>query len=337
MNEAYDFRNLLRPVPDAAVFAEAGWYVWCGSMVRDEEGLCHLYYSRWRLEHGFSAWVSHSEVAHAVADDPLGPYQFVDVALPQRGAQFWDGHCTHNPTVHRFGKHYYLYYTGNRGRREGGVGLAWSHRNAQRIGVAVADSPAGPWHRRDAPLIEPAPEFHDALCCANPTVLRRLEGDYLLIYKAVGDRHPLPFGGPVVHVAATAAAPDGPFTKHPAALFTAGAAAFPAEDPFIWRERGRYWALVKDMAGFFTGAGVSLALMSSPDGFRWSPAAPALAARTEYRRADGSVRRLDALERPQVWLENDAPAVLFCAGAEKAIGERSESFNVAIPLGLSPK
>ena len=39
-------------------------------MARDAAGLCHLYYSRWRLEEGFNAWVTHSEIAHAVAGQP---------------------------------------------------------------------------------------------------------------------------------------------------------------------------------------------------------------------------------------------------------------------------
>ena len=96
-----DLRAWLQPVPVTARFSVPDYYVWCGSMVRDDKGKCHLFYSRWPKRLGFDAWVSHSEIAHAVSDNPLGPYRPVDVALPPRGKEFWDGLCTHDPTVIR--------------------------------------------------------------------------------------------------------------------------------------------------------------------------------------------------------------------------------------------
>jgi hypothetical protein len=92
---------------------------------------------------------------------------------------------------------------GNTGDRNKVSGLNWSHRNNQRIGVAVADSPAGPWKRFDKPLIDTTPGFHDAQCLANPTVTERPDGGYLMVYKAVAEKKPQPFGGPVVHIVAT--------------------------------------------------------------------------------------------------------------------------------------
>jgi hypothetical protein len=332
LGDDFDLSRWLQPVPPQALFEEPGYFVWCGTMVRADDGRCHLYYSRWPSAEGFAAWVTHSEVAHAVADHPLGPYRHVDVALPARGPQFWDGHNTHNPAVFRHGGRYYLYYTGNYGDRQKVTGLNWSHRNHQRVGVAVADRPEGPWRRFDRPLIEPTPGFHDALMGANPSVLARPDGTIQLIYKAVALTKPLPFGGPVVHVVATAPAPTGPFTKRPDPVFTHEGAMFPAEDPFIWREGGRYWAVVKDMRGYFTKAGRSLALMRSDDGLAWRPAAQPLVSRTEFRRADGTVQKLAALERPQLWFDRDEPAVLFCAASIGAEMQSSSTFNVAIPL-----
>ncbi len=332
LGDDFDLSRWLQPVPPQAIFEEPGYFVWCGTMVRGDDGRCHLYYSRWRSEEGFAAWVTHSEVAHAVADHPLGPYRHADVALPARGPQFWDGHCTHNPAVFRHGGKYYLYYTGNYGDRQKVKGLNWSHRNHQRVGVAVADRPGGPWRRSDRPLIEPTPGFHDALMGANPSVLARPDGTIQLIYKAVALAKPLPFGGPVVHVVATAPAPTGPFTKRPDPVFTHEGAMFPAEDPYIWREDGRYWAVVKDMRGYFTKAGRSLALMRSDDGLAWRPAAQPLVSRTEFRRADGTVQKLAALERPQLWFDRGEPAVLFCAASIGAEMQSSSTCNVAIPL-----
>ncbi len=326
----YDFAKMIRPVPATAKFEDPGFIVWCGTMVRDDSGKCHLFYSRWPKALGHYAWVTSSEVAHAVSDSPLGPYKFVDVALPARGAKFWDGLCTHNPTVMKFGKKYYLYYMGNTGDGKLSQNLNWSHRNNQRIGVAVADSPSGPWTRSDKPLIDSTPGFHDALCLANPSVTQKPDGGYLMVYKAVGAKGKMPFGGPVVHVVATSDGPTGPFKKLPDPVFTAEGSTFAAEDPFIWRGPDRYWAIVKDFKGSFTKVGTSLALFESADGIKWKPAAHPLVSTLEIKYADGTTAKLMKLERPQVLLENGEPAVLFCAAAPD--GKLEESFNVQIPL-----
>jgi hypothetical protein len=35
------------PLPATARFADEAYYIWGASMVRDEDGACHLLYSRW--------------------------------------------------------------------------------------------------------------------------------------------------------------------------------------------------------------------------------------------------------------------------------------------------
>jgi len=326
----YDFPSMIQPVPPSGKFHDPGFIVWCGSAVKGDDGKFHLFYSRWPKKLGHYAWVTHSEVAHAVADTPFGPYKFSDVTLPARGAQFWDGLCTHNPTILKFGEKYYLYYMGNTGDGKKSKSLNWTHRNNQRIGVAVADNPGGPWTRFDKPLIEPTPGFHDALCLANPSVTRRPDGGYLMVYKAVGDKGKMPFGGPVVHVVATSDNPTGPFKKHPDPVFTSPGSTFAAEDPYIWRGPDRYWAIVKDFKGSFTNRGTSLALFESLDGISWAPSKNTLVSLLELKEADGTVSKLEKLERPQLCFENGEPVAMSCAAAPA--GRLAESFNVQIPL-----
>jgi hypothetical protein len=330
-----DFAAMIRPIPESAKFIDPDYYIWCGTMVKGDDGKCHLYYSRWPRKLGHYAWVTHSEIAHAVGDTPLGPFAHRDVALPARGKEFWDGLCTHNPNVHRFGGKYYLYYMGNTGDGVAMRTLNWTHRNNQRIGVAVADSPDGPWRRMDKPLIEPTPGFVDALCATNPSVAERPGGGYLMVYKAVDNRNKLPFGGPVLHAVATADAPTGPFTKHPKPVFVKEGVAFAAEDPFIWSDGRRFWAIVKDNAGNFTGKGKSTALFQSDDGLDWRLAAHPLVATTEVTWEGGRAQKLHSLERPQLYFEDGRPAVLMVAVDEDS--RREHSFNVRIPLQtLSP-
>lgn len=149
-----DLNALLSPVPPEAKLESENYDTWGGSMVCDPEGKHHLFYSRWPRTKGFAAWVTNSEIAHAVADKPTGPYRHVDVTLPARGSKYWNGMCTHNPTIHAFGGKSYLYYMGNTGDGKDTKGLNMIHRNNQRIGVAVADHPNGPWKRFDRPLID---------------------------------------------------------------------------------------------------------------------------------------------------------------------------------------
>ena len=327
-----DLAARIQPVPADARFGDPAFNIWCGTMVRGDDGKCHLFYSRWPRTLGHSAWVTHSEVAHAVADRPVGPYRHADVTLPARGRECWDGLCTHNPTVIRSGGKYYLYYMGNTGDGVAMKTLNWTHRNNQRIGVAVAERPEGPWQRFDRPVIDvsPDPAAPDALMVANPSVTARPGGGFLMVYKAVAKAGKPPFGGPVTHLVATSDSPTGPFRKSLRPIFGKAGVSFAAEDPYVWCDGARYWAIVKDNAGHFTGQGYSLALFDSANGFDWKPAKHVLVTTPDLRWADGHKQKLLALERPQLYFENGQPAVLFCAAADRT--DRDGSFNIQIPL-----
>ena len=81
-----DLGARIQPAPLSARFSEPDWHVWCGAPIRGNDGKYHLLYARWPLKGGFHpGWALGSEIAYAVADQPLGPYKFVNVALPRRG------------------------------------------------------------------------------------------------------------------------------------------------------------------------------------------------------------------------------------------------------------
>ncbi|MEM8736329.1 MAG: glycoside hydrolase family protein, partial [Planctomycetota bacterium] len=270
-----DFQAMIEPVPASGVFRSDEYDIWGGSPIQDDEGKYHLYYSRWPHRLGHAAWVTHSEIAHAVSDSPFGPWKHHDVALPKRGTEYWDGSCTHNPTVLKVGGKYYLYYMGNRGDEIVEKPLNWGHRNQQRIGVAMAEDPNGPWTRLEQPVVDISadPAAADALCVSNPAVALRPDGGILMIYKTVAKQLELPSGGPVGLGIATATDPMGPFEKLDLRPFQVEGERFAAEDPYIWHGQDRYWAIVKDRNGHFTGIrGFSLALFESQDGFKWQPA-----------------------------------------------------------------
>jgi hypothetical protein len=336
---ALDFPRMMQAIPSTASFHDPGYYVWCGTMVKDDRGLYHLYYSRWKQSSGPNGWLTYSEIAHATGASPTGTFTFRDVSLPSRGSHFWDGTTTHNPTVKRFGAKYYLYYMGNTGDRVLTRGLNWTHRNNQRIGVAVADNPNGPWQRSDTPLINisPDPRAPDSLAVTNPSLTQGRDGRYYLLYKAVGRRNPMPFGGPVVHLMAVASSPVGPFTKLDQPLLTVPGSAFPFEDPFFWfdAKRDRYFVILKDNQGIVSGLGhASLVLYESTDAKDWKPAPHLLVSDLELRWKDRATEPVANLERPQLFF-NDAgnSVVLLVAIQDKTPG--SLPYNVRIPLAAA--
>jgi len=328
-----DLKSMIQPVSRTAKFINDSSYIWCGSMTRsDKDKKYHLFYSRWNRNNGFHSWVTHSEIAHAVSDSADGPFEFKDVALPPRGAEYWDGMVTHNPNICHFGNKYYLYYMGNRGDGKVGSQLNWTHRNNQRIGVAVADNPNGPWKRFDAPVISASNDSsaYDALMTSNPTVTQMPDGRYLAIYKAVGKKRPMPFGGPVVHLTAIADSPTGPFVKQNKPIFSAGEdVLFPAEDPFVWWQDNCFYAVVKDQKSYFINSGRSLVLFYSLDGLDWKLAKHPLITTLQINWVDGIQQNLEAVERPQVFVENGKPRILCVAVKEL---NSNHSYNVQIPL-----
>jgi hypothetical protein len=337
-DEGLDLGRMVRPVPPEAKLSDPGWFIWCGAPTRTADGRCHLYFSRWPVPSGFMSWATRSEIAYAVADRPLGPYRFVNVALPARGGDFWDGSTTHNPNILRKDGKFCLYYMGNRGD-----GKYPTHRNNQRIGVALADRPEGPWARFDRPIVDvnPDPTAFDSLCVTNPAAAVRPDGGLLLIYKAVERVEGKLMGGRVRYGAALADRPEGPYVKTPGRIFEAGGDAgktwMLAEDPFVWfsaRHGHRYYAVARDVVGRFTGAEGGLALFESPDGLDWKPAAHPKVLDRRFVWADGKTSA-DKIERPALLLEDGVPTVLFGATDGYQKGGRI-SFNVHIPLRAGP-
>lgn len=302
------------------------WLTWGGSTVCHCDGKYYMLFSRWPRKTEHNGWVTHSEIACAVSDSPLGPFQFVNTALTRRRNK-WDADVTHNPTVIKHAGKYYLYYTGNYGD-----GSFWNHRNHQRIGVAVADHPAGPWVRFDKPLLDVTENSWDSMVTTNPSCTQMPDGRFLMVYKAVGSEHKSPFYGPVLHGAAFADSPLGPFVKYSRPIFQVEGAEFPGEDPFIWRQNGKIYAFLKDNDCYYSPYSKSIVLFESQDGIHWGQRENAFLSR-EFKYSDERAVEFDRVERPQLLLENEMPIALYL-GVKPEAGN-SESFNIQIKININ--
>ncbi|HNX80462.1 MAG TPA: glycoside hydrolase family protein, partial [Prolixibacteraceae bacterium] len=267
-----DLNAMVQPVPQANKFIDPGYYVWCGSVTKGDDGKYYMLYSRWPLADGFESWPVTSEIAVAVSVHPAGPFKHVKVALPARGTQFWDGSATHNPAVVKHQGKYYLFYMGTSctapiQKREGYTDNWWRYRNTQRIGVAVADRPDGRWKRLDKPVLSVSPDStaYDALMVSNPAATFDDKGRVILLYKQVCKTGKIN-GGAVRFGVAFSDSPFGPYVKHEKPIFEVndgGKEWMVAEDPFIWFQKGIYLAIVRDVVGKFTGDSGAWALMVS--------------------------------------------------------------------------
>ena len=243
--------DMVQPVPMSNQLKDDGYLIWCGSYIQDDDGKYHVFYSRWKKEYGHTSWVSKSEIAHAVSDKLEGPYTFVDVPLPARDRSYWDGTTTHNPYIIKTDGKYYLYYIGTtapEGTEEAPSGYSatwWRYRNGQRIGVAVSDSPYGPWERFDKPVLDISTETNedgstkwDSMLVSNPAVAVGPDGKVVMLYKGVQDitnGNMENKNGDVKFGVATADDPLGPFTKQPDLIFTdPNESSHIAEDPYVW-------------------------------------------------------------------------------------------------------
>lgn len=103
-----------------------------------------------------------------------------------RGAQYWDGRSTHNPHILRQNGKYYLIYMGSTHPfadptyEQLTLKSPWCTvaRANKRVGLAVADSPYGPWKRLDEPILKTKPNTFYSFLTSNPSpISRRRFGD----------------------------------------------------------------------------------------------------------------------------------------------------------------
>ncbi len=349
--------KMVQPISDEHKFISTDYHIWGASVVKGYDGKYHMYYSRWKYELGHMAWVTNSEIAYAVADEANGPYKTVNVALPPRGSNYWDGTTTHNPTIFKKDGKYYLYYMGTTShiKAEQPTSMKnkdwWVYRNNQRIGVAWSNNPDGPWHRLEKPVIDVSKDSNapDALMTSNPAINIAPDGSVFAVYKAVGkqkgwkqvnmnntnESHNVSKGDRVRYMVAFAENPLGPFKKHHETIFElkgSDEAHMIAEDPFVWSQNKKYYALVTDIKGLFTGDNGAIALMESENGIDWKKSKYPLVVPSKILKKDGT-RTEYKIERPQLLIENNKPTYLFGALGITIDGiHRGHACNLRIPL-----
>jgi hypothetical protein len=294
------------------ILEDPDYIVWCCAPIYGPDGKVHVFYSRWPREAGFQAWLTHCEVAHAVADDPAGPYKTVDVALAGRGPGHWDACTIHNPTIHRVGDRYALFYMANAftptSPRDEAI-------NTKRVGVAFSDSLYGPWERPDQPLITTGPAGSwDEVLVSNPAFLAHPQGQCWLYYKGVDTDSWRKFHGNRKYGLAVAETLTGPYRKHvgnPLIDMSVFGEHYECEDAYMWHDGEGFHAIMRDMGVFGEQYGLYL---HSDDGIRWGTPQIGYHPSPYYlEEPPNDLPRKERFERPQLLFKDGQPSHLFVA------------------------
>lgn len=139
-------------------------------------GIYHAWYSKFRP--GGVNWGYDGTIFHAVSPDGWH-WKEIDEAVGKGADGAWDSYGVITPYVVPWDGKYYLFYTGTRDEKP--FKLRGTKRN---IGIAVAESPDGPWLKLDSnPVFSPgAKDEWDSLTVDDVHIIVR-DGKFWLYYK----------------------------------------------------------------------------------------------------------------------------------------------------------
>ncbi|WP_073120243.1 glycoside hydrolase family protein [Reichenbachiella agariperforans] len=324
------------------------YWVWGSSVVKGEDGQYHMYASRWPKFLPFHpGWMIRSEIVHAVSDTPEGPYRFSDVALGYRGAQYWDGRSCHNPKIVKHEGKYLLYYMGSTHPFEEvtpdnvadfDLQSKWCivGRWRKRVGLAIADSPYGPWQRLDEPILDVKPDSFYSFLTSNPSPLIKEDGSVVLLFKGRSYREDeLTHSDQFIGVA-TASAYDGDYTVVGDEPVFSSEQFGEVEDPHLWSDEQGFHMIAKDMTGDIIGDGNHHGgvLAHSEDGIHWVLDENPLAYTRTVTWDNGQTIKQGQLERPFVFVEDGQPTHIFFATMDGpgGFGNGTKTWNMVIPV-----
>lgn len=275
--------NGMSPVSKGSGFKMDGYFIWGGSVIK-VGAKYHMFASRWPAETGFpGGYMTNSEIVRAEADIPEGPYEFKEVVIHGRGGDYWDGGMAHNPTIHKFGEKYILFYNGC---AEG--------RKVRKIGYAAADYITGSWKRIDTPL----PLSEDA---NNPAACFEKDGSIKLAFR---DRE-LKMG------IAVASRYDGDYQVCAYEIIP----DVKLEDGYMYYQDGMYHIICEDNRAHISGHerwGVHL--VSDYGVHNWQAADPVAAYTHTILWEDGAHSVMERRERPQLIFDESGAISHLCTG-----------------------
>lgn len=187
MAEGQDLIFKYKKTPLESGFKMDGYWVWGGSVIK-VGSTYHLFASRWKKSGPFpEGYRQDSEIVRAISDSPMGPFNFKEIIIGERDSSYWDSNMSHNPTIHKIGNEFVLFYIGSdfTTLQENGTLL-------RRIGYASSRSIEGPWKRSEQPLIDKESNNPALLVEKNRVLLLYRDSD-LKVYLAEAENYKGPY------------------------------------------------------------------------------------------------------------------------------------------------
>lgn len=292
------FRERIQPVKPGTGFRMAGYFVWCGSVIKADNAY-HLFAARWPAATGFpEGYRKYSEIVRAASATPEGPYVFQEVVIGRRAAGQWDSGMAHNPAIYRVGNLFVLFYIGS------DIGSAY-----RQIGYATAPTISGPWTRSAQPL-----DLGCATDANNPAACFEPDGSLKLLWRTKDLKVCI----------STAPAYGGPYQLSNSNVWPAAR----LEDFFFFKQHGTWQIMCEDNAGKVTGHfrwGVQL---WSADGVHaWKPCTPPIAYDHTIAWTDGTAFHPVRRERPWLLVEDGQATQLFTA-----VFDGTNTWNQPVPI-----
>lgn len=284
----YDLHDRLKPIGRILNLKSEGWAVWDCSPIYGPDERVHVFAARWPdNDQPDRTWFfGGSQIIHAVASSPEGPYEVVDVVVSCDGRDGqWKSSGVINPKIYLIDDLYCLIHTGCTAQ-----GL-----DAQAIGMLTATSLDGPWTDvcAEAPIVD-----HPGIC-NNPSLLQHPNGQFWIYYKGRFDGVGTNFG------LAVADRLEGPYRKHSSnPLIDPGITKQhrKIEDPYVWHDESGFWMLCNKVG---TEDGPAGLLFHSEDGLDWGLPVAGYPNPADFR---GYRQRL---EEPNLLFRDGKPTHLF--------------------------
>ncbi len=315
-------------VDDDNIFRDSNYHNWCSSIIKGEDGKYHLIYSRWKRDYTFYAWLTHSTIAHAVADKPEGPYKYVNTLIDFESEEIKAGELitAHNPKIKYFEGKYYLYFASTTLDRDISneelietARTGYSHANwgpmrvNQRTYVASSASLDEPFKVTNEVLIEPSGPI--TTLTVNPAITQGHDKRYYLITK--GDK-PGTTKFERNQAIAISEHPDRDFVMQAKPVIQ----EWDTEDMSLFYDQATkyYYAIFH--------AHTYIGIMTSSDGINWEKANDFEVMKKEIKRTDGKPSIMpDRMERPFLFVEDGEPRVLSLA-----VKKGDDAYIVFVPL-----
>jgi hypothetical protein len=342
-SEIKNYNNLtFAPLPTSTVYnffnhsktrqvlVEPDYYVW-GLSVVEWNGEYHAYYSRWNKKHKHAGWMTHCEIVHAVSSNPEGPFKFVNVVLGHKKDTGWDINNSHNPYAIVADGEICLYYIANDIRALFNKETSSNNypdstwfadnrtdiRDSQRIGVALAENPSGPFIRSEEAVVKPDNILFKNIA-VNPAVVYH-NNQYTMIMKGDDMNYEEWFR---IQLVGNSNNPEGPFKFSKKPVY----ADVQTEDACMWFDKvlNKFYMVCHVMGKN------ELALFNSKNGVDWQPDERSVFMKKEFMLSDGSIWKPERVERPFVLTnEKGQPIMLYVAVADNDVNG-----NIAIPINI---